>query len=67
MGQDSAHRRRLDLHNSSTDYAAAVAGRCGFTHLDTGRVCQLPFRHPGPCQLHHPARDCRPARAGAAS
>jgi hypothetical protein len=51
MGQHSAHRRRLDLHNISTDYAAAIAGRCGFTHLDTGRVCQLPYRHPGPCQL----------------
>ena len=24
-------RRRLDLHNISIDFAAASAGRCGFT------------------------------------
>ena len=34
-------RRRLDLHNIGIDFAAASAGRCGFTHLDSGRVCQL--------------------------
>src|SRR5215204_5685400 len=34
--------RRLDLHNISIDFAAASAGRCGFTHLDSGRVRQLP-------------------------
>jgi hypothetical protein len=43
--------RRLDLHNVNTDFAAATAGRCGFTHLDSGRVCLLPHRHRGPCQL----------------
>lgn len=43
--------RRLDLHNISVDFAAASAGRCGFTHLDSRRVCQLPHRHDGPCQL----------------
>lgn len=42
---------RLDLHNSSIDYAAAIAGRCGFTHLDSGRVCQLLHGHDDPCQL----------------
>ena len=42
---------RLDLHNISIDFAAASAGLCGFTHLDSGRVCQLPHRHHGPCQL----------------
>jgi hypothetical protein len=47
-------RRRLDLHNISIDFAAARAGRCGFTHLDSGRVCQLPHRHHGPCQLQDP-------------
>ena len=47
-------RRRLDLHNISIDFAAASAGRCGFTHLDSGRVCQLPHRHHGPCQLQSP-------------
>jgi hypothetical protein len=29
-------RRRLDLHNLSIDFAAARAGRCGFTLLDIG-------------------------------
>jgi hypothetical protein len=48
-------RRRLDLHNISIDFAAASAGLCGFTHLDSGRVCQLSHRHHGPCQLQdHP-------------
>ena len=42
-------RRRLDLHNISIDFAAASAGLCGFIHLDSGRVCQLPHRHHGPC------------------
>jgi hypothetical protein len=40
-------QRRLDLHNISIDFTAASAGRCGFTHLATGRVCQLPHRHQG--------------------
>ena len=44
-------RSRLDLHNISIDFAAASAGLCGFTHLDSGRVCQLPHRHHGRCQL----------------
>jgi hypothetical protein len=43
--------RRLDLHNTSIDFAAASVGRCGYTHLATGRVCQLPHRHPGSCEL----------------
>ena len=30
---------------------AAEAGRCGFTHLDSGRVCLRPHRHPGSCHL----------------
>jgi hypothetical protein len=44
-------RERLDLHNGNIDFHAALAGRCGFTHLDSGRVCRLPHRHSGPCQL----------------
>lgn len=44
-------QERLDLHNVSIDIAAATAGRCGFTHLDSGRICQLPYRHAGPCAL----------------
>lgn len=47
-------RRRLDLHNISIDFAAASDGRCGFTHLDSGRVCELPHRHYGPCRLQGP-------------
>ena len=43
-------RPRLDLHNISINFTAASAGRCGFTHLDTGLVCRLPHRHPGACQ-----------------
>jgi hypothetical protein len=50
-------QRRLDLHNISIDFAAASAGRCGFTHLDSGRVCLLPHRHLGPCQLQDQRRD----------
>jgi hypothetical protein len=42
-------QRCRDLHNISIDFAAASAGRCGFTHLDSGRVCQPPHRHLGPC------------------
>lgn len=44
---------RLDLHNVSIDIVAAEAGRCGFTHLASGRVCLRPHRHPGSC---HPQR-----------
>lgn len=47
--------RRLDLHNTSIDFTAASAGRCGFTHLDSGRVCHLQHGHPGPCELHSSA------------
>ena len=54
-------RRRLDLHSLSID-AAARAGRCGFTLLDIGPVCQLPHRHDGPCQLQDHRQDAkRPA------
>ena len=55
---------RLDLHNVSIDFAAASAGRCGFTHLDSGRVCQLPHRHPGPCRLQDQSRTAEPAAGG---
>ena len=47
-------RQRLDLHNISIDFAAASTGLCGFTHLDSGRICELPHRHHGPCQLQDP-------------
>jgi hypothetical protein len=54
-------RRRLDLHNISVDFAVASAGGCGFTHLDTGRVCRLPHRHAGPCQFRDQHRAAGPA------
>ena len=50
-------QRRLDLHNISIDFAAARAGRCGFTHLDTGRICLLPHGHRGPRQLQDQRQD----------
>jgi hypothetical protein len=51
---------RRDLHNASTHFAAALAGRCAFTHLASGRVCLLLYRHPGPCQLTHATLDDAP-------
>ena len=53
--------RRLDLRNISIDFAAASAGLCGFTHLDSGRVCRLPHGHRGHCQL--PDRHASPLSA----
>jgi hypothetical protein len=60
---DSHHdpRERLDLHNSNIDFDAASAGRCGVTHLDTGRICRLAHRHQGPCLLQVPHRTAKPA------
>lgn len=51
MAMRSDPKTRLDLHNININFAAASRGRCGFTHLDSGRVCQLPHRHRGPCYL----------------
>jgi hypothetical protein len=56
--------RRRDLHNTSIDFDLAVAGRCGFTHIPSGRVCQLPDRHPGPCKLRYLAPSAPPTTAG---
>lgn len=53
MPRQQPPRARLDLHNVSIDIVAAEAGRCGFTHLASGRVCLRPHRHPGSC---HPQR-----------
>jgi hypothetical protein len=47
----SAPLQRRDLHNSNVHYAAAMAGHCAMTHVASGRVCLLPHRHPGPCEL----------------
>jgi hypothetical protein len=49
-----ARPQRLDLHNVNVDFAAALRGLCGFTHLATGRVCELPNRHDGPCEFGRP-------------
>lgn len=56
--------RRRDLHNTSINFDLAVAGRCGFTHIPSGRVCQLPYRHPGPCKLRYLAPAATPTPAG---
>ncbi|MDN5763394.1 MAG: hypothetical protein L0H41_13910 [Microlunatus sp.] len=53
--------RRLDLHNTSVDTAAARAGSCGFVHLDSGWFCELPHRHEGSCQFADPRTGPEPA------
>lgn len=42
---------RQDLHNSSTNFAVALTGGCGYTHLQSGRTCLLPHRHVDRCQM----------------
>lgn len=42
---------RQDVHNVTVDDALASAGRCGMTHLRTGRRCTLPARHAGGCRF----------------
>jgi hypothetical protein len=42
---------RRDLHNSSINLEAALAGHCAFTHLASGRVCRLPYGHAGSCRF----------------
>jgi hypothetical protein len=44
-------QERRDLHNLTIDLATAAEGLCGFTHLPSGRVCRLRYRHPGACDL----------------
>jgi hypothetical protein len=44
-------RERLDLHNRHCHPDTARAGQCGEIHLATGRICQLPARHPGSCRF----------------
>ena len=51
MATWSDPQSRVDLHNISINFAVASRGRCGFTHLESGRVCRLPHRHYGPCVL----------------
>jgi hypothetical protein len=43
--------RRLDLHNTSIDFAAASTGRCGYTHLANRPGLPAPHRHTGSCEL----------------
>ncbi len=63
MDDRAAAPGRLDLHNVSIDFAAASAGRCGFTHLFSGRVCQLPHGHAGQCRLQDQRSTAPPAGA----
>ncbi|HTX01365.1 MAG TPA: hypothetical protein VMD59_21450 [Acidimicrobiales bacterium] len=44
-------RGRADAHNASVDVVLVALGRCGMTHLATGRVCAEPGRHQGPCEF----------------
>ena len=46
---------RLDVHNMGVDEVLANAHLCGVRHLASGRVCLLPERHRGPCQMTQPA------------
>jgi hypothetical protein len=62
MGSDDDVQERLDLHNISVDFATATVGRCGFTHLASGRTCQLPYRHRGGCMLRPRQQPHRSAR-----
>jgi hypothetical protein len=59
--------RRRDLHNPSTDVTAAMAGRCGFRHLASGRVCLLPYGHPDGCCFVPTPRSPRHVADGAGS
>jgi hypothetical protein len=54
-------QRRLDLHNTSINFAAAVAGRC----VASGRVCRLPHRHPEPPRPALPRAACPMTKAHA--
>jgi hypothetical protein len=56
----SPARDRRDLHNTSINFDVAIDGRCGFTHVARGRVCRLPHRHPGPCELRYLAPSATP-------
>lgn len=42
---------RPEIHNSEINTVAAVAQRCGMTHLSSGRICLLPARHRGACEF----------------
>ena len=59
---DSRCSERLDLHNVATHFPAAASGRCGFIHLASGRVCLLPQRHRGPCELREGTQVVRSRR-----
>lgn len=53
---------RRDLHNSSIDFEAALAGYCAFTHLASGRVCRLPYGHVDSCRFVLPGEGTSEAR-----
>jgi hypothetical protein len=68
MTRNEPASERLDLHNASIDVATAMAGRCGFTHLPSGRVCLLPRRHRHDCRFAIlPRRQRTPDEATAGS
>lgn len=49
--EDKPRTQRLDLHNADVDETVASMNLCGRKDLKTGRVCSLPARHRGCCQL----------------
>jgi hypothetical protein len=63
MSTSTRRSHRLDLHNASTHFFTALQGRCGFTHLPSGRVCGKSHRHAGPCDLAPITSPFRCARA----
>jgi hypothetical protein len=45
------YSNRIDLHNITTNQAAAGTGLCASMHMPTGRMCWLPARHRGSCEF----------------
>jgi nucleotide-binding universal stress UspA family protein len=57
---------REEGHNTEINTAAAIAHRCGMTHLASGRFCLLPERHFGSCDFRrHEDVSTANAQAGA--
>lgn len=59
----SSDAAALVSHNSEINTTAALAHRCGMTHLASGRLCLLPERHAGSCDFVQPS-DVESAIAG---
>jgi hypothetical protein len=53
--------RSREIHNATIDERTALSGRCGMTHLPSGRTCTLPAGHRGGCAFSHTGRITPPA------